>query len=72
MTWRRVRAVGRKEFLHVVRDTRSLLLALLLPFVMLLAFGWGNSNQEIALFPIALIVYTPNSYYTETWAIRRR
>jgi ABC-2 type transport system permease protein len=43
MNWRRVRAVGRKEFLHVVRDTRSLLLALLLPFIMLLAFGWALS-----------------------------
>jgi ABC-2 type transport system permease protein len=43
MNWRRTRAVGRKEFLHVVRDTRSLLLALLLPFIMLLAFGWALS-----------------------------
>ncbi len=43
MNWRRVRAIGRKEFLHVVRDTRSLLLALLLPFIMLLAFGWALS-----------------------------
>jgi ABC-2 type transport system permease protein len=43
MNWRRVRAVARKEFLHIVRDTRSLLLALLLPFVMLLAFGWALS-----------------------------
>ncbi len=43
MTWRRVRAVARKEFLHILRDTRSLLLALLLPFVMLLAFGWALS-----------------------------
>ena len=43
MTWRRVRAVARKEFLHIVRDTRSLLLALLLPFIMLLAFGWALS-----------------------------
>ena len=43
MTWRRVRAVARKEFIHILRDTRSLLLALLLPFVMLLAFGWALS-----------------------------
>lgn len=43
MNWRRTRAVARKEFLHILRDTRSLLLALLLPFVMLLAFGWALS-----------------------------
>jgi hypothetical protein len=38
----------------------------------LLGFGWGSPNQVIALFPIALVVYTPISYYTETWAFRRR
>jgi hypothetical protein len=38
----------------------------------LLAFGWGSSNQVIALFPLAVIVYTPISYYTESWAYRRR
>jgi ABC-2 type transport system permease protein len=43
MNWRRTRAIARKEFLHVLRDTRSLLLALLLPFIMLLAFGWALS-----------------------------
>jgi ABC-2 type transport system permease protein len=43
MNSRRVRAVARKEFLHIVRDTRSLLLALLLPFIMLVAFGWALS-----------------------------
>ena len=43
MNWRRARAVARKEFLHIVRDRRSLALALLLPFVMLLLFGYALS-----------------------------
>ncbi len=43
MNWRRARAVARKEFLHILRDRRSLALALLLPFVMLLLFGYALS-----------------------------
>lgn len=43
MSWRRLRAVARKEFLHIVRDSRSLGLALALPLVMLLLFGYALS-----------------------------
>jgi ABC-2 type transport system permease protein len=43
MNFRRTRAVARKEFLHIVRDLRSLLLALMLPFMMLILFGWALS-----------------------------
>src|SRR5205807_249796 len=38
----------------------------------LLVFGWGSANGVIALFPIAIVIYTPISYYTELWAFRRR
>jgi ABC-2 type transport system permease protein len=41
MNFRRLRAIARKEFLHVLRDVRSLLLALALPLVMLLLFGYA-------------------------------
>jgi ABC-2 type transport system permease protein len=41
MSFRRVRAMARKEFLHVLRDARSLTLALVLPLVMLLLFGYA-------------------------------
>lgn len=41
MKLRRMRAVARKEFLHVWRDPRSLIMALALPGLMLLLFGYA-------------------------------
>ena len=41
MTVRRTRAMARKEFLHIVRDPRSLLMALALPLLMILLFGYA-------------------------------
>ena len=43
MNLRRTRAVARKEFLHILRDSRSLIMALALPFVMLMLFGYALS-----------------------------
>lgn len=41
MNLRRLRAVFRKEMLHILRDPRSLVLALALPLTMLLLFGYA-------------------------------
>ena len=41
MNFRRVLAVARKEFLHVVRDPRSLGMAIAIPILMLLLFGFA-------------------------------
>jgi ABC-2 type transport system permease protein len=41
MSPRRLKAVTKKELLHIVRDARSLYLALALPLVMLLLFGYA-------------------------------
>jgi ABC-2 type transport system permease protein len=41
MNLRRTRAVARKEFLHVLRDPLSLIMALALPLLMILLFGYA-------------------------------
>ena len=41
MSFRRTRAIARKEFLHILRDPRSLIMALAVPLVMLLLFGYA-------------------------------
>jgi len=41
MNFRRLRAVWKKEYLHIVRDPISLTLALVLPLLMILLFGYA-------------------------------
>lgn len=41
MNYRRTRAMARKEFLHIIRDPRSLIMALAVPLFMLLLFGYA-------------------------------
>jgi ABC-2 type transport system permease protein len=43
MSYRRLRAIARKEILHVIRDPRSLASALAIPLSMLLIFGYALS-----------------------------
>jgi len=43
MSWRRTRAILRKEILHIVRDPRSLAMALAFPFLLLLLFSYALS-----------------------------
>ncbi|MHB1456310.1 MAG: ABC transporter permease [Armatimonadota bacterium] len=39
--WRRVLAIIRREFIHIIRDPRSLGVAIVLPAVMLILYGYG-------------------------------
>ena len=41
MKAQRIRAVARKEFLHVVRDRRSLGMAIAIPVLLLVLFGYA-------------------------------
>jgi ABC-2 type transport system permease protein len=43
MSFRRTRAIARKEFMHILRDPRSLASALGQPMIMLIIFGWALS-----------------------------
>jgi ABC-2 type transport system permease protein len=53
-TLRRTLAIAHKEVLHMIRDVRVLYLALGLPVVMLLLFGYGVST-DVDHVPIAVV-----------------
>lgn len=53
MNARRIGAVMRKEFLHVRRDPRSLVLALAIPLLLLGLFGWALS-LDVDRVPLAV------------------
>jgi ABC-2 type transport system permease protein len=54
VTFRRTAAVGRKEFIQVMRDRRSLIIALFLPLIQILLLGYGarldTTNIPIYVF----------------------
>ncbi|MCE1226105.1 MAG: ABC transporter permease [Geobacteraceae bacterium] len=49
----RITAVGRKEFLHVLRDPRSLALGILMPLIMLFLFGYALT-LDVDRVPLAV------------------
>jgi len=51
---RRTKAIAHKEVLHMIRDPRVIYLALGLPVIMLLLFGYGIST-DVDHVPIALV-----------------
>ena len=57
LNMRRTRAIARKELLHIVRDRRSLILALSLPVLMLVMFG---SALSLDVDHIRTVVYDPD------------
>ncbi|HUJ11190.1 MAG TPA: ABC transporter permease [Verrucomicrobiae bacterium] len=56
----RLRGLMRKEFLQILRDPSSIAIALLLPVVLLLIFGYGVS-LDAEHVPVALVVEQPNA-----------
>ena len=53
MNIKKIQAIARKEFYHVLRDFRSLYLAFLFPFILILLFGYALSldveNVEVVV-----------------------
>ncbi|NLD06078.1 MAG: ABC transporter permease [Synergistaceae bacterium] len=49
MSFRRLAAVVNKEFIHIMRDSRSLAMAFLMPVILLFIFGYGISLDITSL-----------------------
>ena len=56
----RLRGLVRKEFLQIVRDPSSIAIAVLMPVVLLLVFGYGVS-LDAEHVPVALVVERPSA-----------
>ncbi|UCF38957.1 MAG: ABC transporter permease [Acidobacteriota bacterium] len=54
MSFRRVRAIARKEFLHILRDRRSLMMALALPALLLILFGYALT-LDVDRIPVLVV-----------------
>lgn len=52
--WNRLLAIVRKEFIHIVRDPRTLAVMFVLPIVQLLLLGYASSS-DIRNIPLALL-----------------
>jgi ABC-2 type transport system permease protein len=68
MNFRRTRAMFVKEFRHIVRDPRSLLMALAMPLLMLLLFGYAL-NLDVDRIPT--MVYDADHSATSRELIQR-
>ncbi len=53
-SWKRIAALSRKEFLHIVKDPRTLLIVFLLPLIQLVLFGY-SFNMEIDEIDLAIL-----------------
>jgi ABC-2 type transport system permease protein len=62
MNARRVQAIARKEYYHLIRDFRSLYLAFIIPMLLILLFGYALS-LDVEHIPTAVVDYdrTPES-----------
>jgi ABC-2 type transport system permease protein len=58
MKLRRARAVARKEFLHVLRDPRSLGMAIAIPMLMLVLFGYALT---LDVDNVPMVVWDPSA-----------
>lgn len=68
MNWRRIRAMARKEFIQIRRDSRSLLMIFAMPLIQLLIFGYAV-NLDMKHVP--LCVYDRDGSQTSQDLLKR-
>ncbi|MGH9788882.1 MAG: ABC transporter permease [Candidatus Acidiferrales bacterium] len=54
MSWNRLVAMARKEFIQILRDTRSLGIVLLMPLILMLFYGYGV-NLDYKHIPVCVL-----------------
>ena len=57
MNLRSIQAVARKEYYHLIRDFRSLYLALIIPLLLILLFGYALS-LDVEHIPLVVVEMT--------------
>jgi len=61
---KRIKAIAAKEFIHIKRDRRSLILSFLIPIVLLVLFGYALS-LDVKDIPTTVLDYDRSSYSRE-------
>jgi len=64
MNLKRTIAIAKKEFIHIRRDRRSLILSLLIPAVLLILFGYALS-LDVKEIPVTIMDYDNSEYSRE-------
>lgn len=63
-SWMRIRGFIRKEYLQIIRDPSSILLALVMPIILLVLFGYGVSLNPTEV-PVAIVVGDKSAVATD-------
>ena len=64
MKYRRIAAIAKKEFIHIKRDRRSLILSFVIPIVLLVLFGYALS-LDVRNIPTTVLDYDRSQYSRE-------
>ena len=59
VSWRRLRTLVQKEFWQLWRDKSNLLLAIVLPVMLILLFGYGIT-MDVKNVPVAVVLEDPS------------
>jgi ABC-2 type transport system permease protein len=67
-SWIRLWALVKKEFIHIIRDPRSLAMAFLMPLILLILFGYAITMD---IKTLNLVVYDQDKSAAITWKVSR-